>query len=155
MSTHTPGLENRLPGFLGDPNIIINRQVERCHRSANRAKGERKVPNSQSFPQNNNIHNFPSTFHLKKNQKQICHQGKKALARLHTLIALIYIYSRHLCSLEKIREVSYHSAGRVYHSTCVVRQVEKKANYWVLDLPQEWYFNGVEIQGFTFSLPSG
>jgi hypothetical protein len=33
------------------------------------------MPNSQSFPENNNIHNFLSTFHLKKNQKQTCCQG--------------------------------------------------------------------------------
>lgn len=64
--------------------LIITRLVERCHRSASRAKGKRKVPNSQSFPENNNIHNSPRTFHLQKHQKQTCHRGEKVLARLQT-----------------------------------------------------------------------
>ena len=69
--------------------------------------GGRKVPDSQSFPENNNIHCFPYIFHLKKNQKQACRQGKKALARFQMLIALIYIYCCPSSSLRKIRVVSY------------------------------------------------
>lgn len=93
------------------------------------------MPNSQCFPENNKIYNFHSTFHLKKNKRQMCCQGRWCWP-----VSILTHYSDlHLLTCSYLLLVS---CSRL---SLVMRQAEKKRKILDMEFPQEQYFLGTSF----------